>query len=260
MALQEVHWRDDKLLDILHGYVLKNREKLTITHLSLILNAFATLAPDSARYLADLGPELHDKLAAAVNTETFRDQVKSPTNLVEELTPDLTAYSNLWLSLACFGIKGAPETQEEDDSRPEVRARGLIRVLCKDLVKVFNGNKRWKATDLSINEASTIAIAIASLKLEGAGPMERFIADIGDVIRANLKDATGMDLINLAKACHYLRKFEHTRDLYSHVHAECVTRRNLRQLDPEDVETLTKVFSGHGVFTDSPFAAVRITR
>lgn len=260
MALQEVHWRDDKLLDILHGYVLKNRDKLTITHLSLILNAFATLAPDSARYLADLGPELHDKLAAAVNTETFRDQVKSPSNLVEELTPDLTAYSNLWLSLACFGLKGAPETAEEDESRPEVRARGLIRVLCKDLVKVFNGNKRWKATDLSVGEASTVAIAIASLKLEGPGPIERFIADIGDVIRANLKHALPMELINLAKATHYFRRFEHTRDLYSHVHAECVTRRNLRQLDAEEVESLTKVFTGQAVFTDSPFVTVRVTR
>ena len=133
-------------------------------------------------------------------------------------------------------------------------------MLCKDLIKVFNGNKRWKATDLSVGEASTIAIAIASLKLEGPGPMERFIADIGDVVRANLKEASGMELVNLAKACHYLRRFEHTRDLYSHVHAECVTRRNLRQLDGEDVEALAKVFTGHGVFTDSPFASVRVTR
>lgn len=65
----------------------------------------------------------------------------------------------------------------------------MVRVIARDLIKVFNGNKLWKATDLNINEAATISIAIASLKLEGKGPIERFIADIGDVIRANLKEA-----------------------------------------------------------------------
>ena len=109
-----------------------------------------------------------------------------------------------------------------------MRARGIIKVLARDLIKVFNGNKRWRATDINASEASNIAVAIASLKLKGAGPIERFIADVGDIIRVTIKDATNNDLYNLAKSTHYLRNFEHTRDLYSVVHAECLTRYNLR--------------------------------
>lgn len=140
-------------------------------------------------------------------------------------------------------------------------------MLAKDLVKVFNGNKRWRATDMNISEAATVAIALASLKMQTAGgpggPVDRFSADIGDIIRANLKEASGTDLINLAKSTHYMRQVsEPNKDLYSHVHAECISRRNLRTLDPEDAETLAKVFSAHGVFTDSPFTSgnVRVNR
>jgi hypothetical protein len=144
-----------------------------------------------------------------------------------------------------------------------VRARGIIKVLARDLIKVFNGNKRWKATELNGTEASNISIAIATLKLKGAGPIERFIADVGDVIRANLKDATNGDLVNLAKSTHYLRGFEHTRDLYSVVHAEALTRFNLRQLDADEKDMLSKVYSSHGIMTDSPFtqgSSVRVNR
>jgi len=119
------------------------------------------------------------------------------------------------------------------------------------------------ATDLNISEAASISIAIASLKLEGAGPIERFIADIGDIIRANIKDSSNTDLVNMAKSTFYLRKFDHTRDLYSHVHAECVTRFNLRQLDEEDKEMLTKIYAQHGIMTETPFNAsgnVRVSR
>jgi len=143
-----------------------------------------------------------------------------------------------------------------------MRMRGIIRVLSKDLIKVFNGNKRWKATELNAGEAGNISIAIASLKLAGAGPNERFIADIGDIIRKNIKDASNIDLINLAKSTHYFRNFEHTRDLYSVVHAECLTRFNMRQLDSEDKEMLAKIYSSHGIMNDSPFTSgsVRINR
>lgn len=143
-----------------------------------------------------------------------------------------------------------------------MRAKGMVKVIARDLIKIFNGNKRWKATDLNIAEAANVSISIAALKLEGSGPIERFIADIGDIIRANLKDATNTDIVNLAKSTFYLRKFEHTRDLYSHVHAECVTRYNLRQFDQEDKESLSKIFSSHGLMTESPFTSgnVRVTR
>jgi len=104
----------------------------------------------------------------------------------------------------------------------------MVLVLARDLIKLFNGNKRWKNTELNISEAANISVAIASLKLEGQGPIERFTADIGDIIRANIKNATTHDLVNLAKTTFFMRKFAHTKDLYSHVHAECLTRYNLR--------------------------------
>lgn len=50
-----------------------------------------------------------------------------------------------------------------------------------------------------------------------------------------------------------MRKFDHTKDLYSHIHAECVTRYNLRKITPDEKEMLNKVFSSHGIMTESPF-------
>ena len=137
-----------------------------------------------------------------------------------------------------------------------------MQVIAKDLIKLFNGNKRWKATDLTVEEASVVAIAIASLQMQGAGQVEKFVADIGDIIRANLTDASNHDLVNLAKSTFYMRRFEHTKDLYSHVHAECVTRFNLRKLEAEDKERLSRVFSEHGIMLESPFnkGGVRVTR
>jgi hypothetical protein len=70
--LQELHYRNNKLLDVLHSYVLKMSGKLNTYYISLILNAYATIAPDQPKYLADLGPELHDRLVASIDTETFR--------------------------------------------------------------------------------------------------------------------------------------------------------------------------------------------
>jgi hypothetical protein len=269
MALHEIGWRNDKLLDILHSYVMKMRAKLNVYYIALILNAYAALCPDNGRYLSELGPELHDRLVKGVNTETFRvDPVKGPppTNAVEELIPDLTTYANLWLAITCFGVKstveGVPDQQDDIGRVGEfgTNSVGIIRALARDLIKVFNGNKRWRATDLNVHEATTVSIAIASLKLSGQGPIERFAADIGDIIRANIKEASNEDLINLSKSTFYLRKFEHTRDLYSHVHAECVTRFNLRQLHDEDKEHLGRIYQSHGIMTESPFATVRVTR
>lgn len=115
----------------------------------------------------------------------------------------------------------------------------MIKVIAKDLIKLFNGNKRWKNTDLNINEAANISIAIASLKLA----KENFIADIADIIKANIKEANEMDLVNLAKSTYYMRNFKHTRDVYSHVHAECVSRFNLKKLEDDTLEALKIIFT-----------------
>ncbi len=93
-------------------------------------------------------------------------------------------------------------------------------MISKDLIKIFNNNEKWKNTDINISEATNIAIAIASLKIV----KENFIADVGDIIKANLKEANEVELVNLAKATFYMRDFKHTKDVYSHLHAECVAR------------------------------------
>ena len=156
---------------------MKMNKKLNTYFIALILNSYAQLAPENPKYLADLGPELHDRLAAAVNTETFKALPgQSMSQLVEGLIPDLTSYTNLWLAITCFGVRSninAPVGEEEqpfeddENSPPEVRAKGMVRVLARDLIKLFNGNKRWKPTELNISEAANISVAIASLKLEG---------------------------------------------------------------------------------------------
>jgi hypothetical protein len=76
-------------------------------------------------------------------------------------------------------------------------------LITEDLIKIFNGNKRWENTDLNIDEASNITVAIATLKIKS----EKFIADIGDIIRMHLKKASNLDLINLAKSSKYMREF-----------------------------------------------------
>jgi len=124
------------------------------------------------------------------------------------------------------------------------------------LIKLFNSNRRWKNIDLNISEAANISIAIATLKLKS----ENFIADIGDIVKANIKDANNYELINLAKSSHYFREFKHTKDLYSIVHAECVSRFNLRKLDSDVKNALESIYSNHGVFSDSPFIKTRVQR
>lgn len=89
---------------------------------------------------------------------------------------------------------------------------------------------------------------------------ENFIADIADIIRSNLKDASNTELINLSKSSFYFRNFAQTKDLYSVVHAECVTRYNLRKIEEEIVEALKNVYSAHGIMNESPFSKVRVSR
>ena len=91
--------------------------------------------------------------------------------MVEAYVPDITSYCNLWLALTCFAVKqpqsfdpiNTNEEDNEESTDSEVRARGIIKILARDLIKVFNGNKRWKATELNLGEAANISIAISSL-------------------------------------------------------------------------------------------------
>jgi hypothetical protein len=72
LSLSELQYKNDKLIEVLHSYIMKMNKRLNTYFIALILNSYAQLVPENPKYLADLGPELHDRLAAAVNTETFK--------------------------------------------------------------------------------------------------------------------------------------------------------------------------------------------
>ena len=88
----------------------------------------------------------------------------------------------------------------------------------------------------------------------------KFIADISDIIKAYIKNANPVELVNLSKSSFYMRKFNHSKDLYSVVHAECITRFNSRALPENIIKALKSVYSSHGIMNDSPFAEVKLKR
>ena len=62
------------------------------------------------------------------------------------------------------------------------QAAHSIRLIATDLVKTFAGNERWQATQMNIQEASTVCSGLALVRVEN----QKFIADVGDIIRHNL--------------------------------------------------------------------------
>lgn len=91
------------------------------------------------------------------------------------------------------------------------QANSAIKLLAQDLIKIFNGNARWKATEMNAGEVAIISSGLAMSKVEN----EKFIADLADVMRNTIKDAGNMDLILLAKGAFYMRSFPHSKDVYS---------------------------------------------
>jgi hypothetical protein len=131
-----------------------------------------------------------------------------------------------------------------------------IRLIAGDLIKIFNGNERWTATEMNITEAAMIASGLAIVRVEN----ERFIADLADIIRQTLRDSTGMDLILLTKGAFYMRKFEHSNDIYAKVHAQCMSMFNLQKLSQQEISILSSLFTQQNVMHDSPFVEARVTR
>ena len=131
-----------------------------------------------------------------------------------------------------------------------------IRLIAGDLIKIFNGNERWTATEMNITEAAMIASGLAIVRVEN----ERFIADLADIIRQTLRDSTGMDLILLTKGAFYMRKFEHSSDIYAKVHAQCMSMFNLQKLSQQEISILSSLFTQQNVMHDSPFVEARVTR
>ena len=93
------------------------------------------------------------------------------------MVPDITIYTNLWLSLATFASL-QPNYSNMAGMKQD------FKTISQDMVKLFNKNPRWTATELNLQEAANISVAIAILKLGN----ERFIGDVGDIIRMNINE------------------------------------------------------------------------
>jgi len=95
-----------------------------------------------------------------------------------------------------------------------------FKLIANDLIKMFNDNPRWHMIDIDIFEAVNISVGIAVLKIKN----EKFIGDVGDLIRVRLQDGKYEveDLPNLAKSTKYMREFKYSKDLYVVVHAEAL--------------------------------------
>ena len=164
-----------------------------------------------------------------------------------DLVPDLTDFAQMWLSLQLLAAKKIPNKELIAPS---------IRLIAGDLIKIFNGNDRWSATEMNISEAAMIASGLAIVRVEN----ERFIADLADIIRQHLRDGSGMDLILLTKGAFYMRKFEHANDIYAKVHAQCMSLFNLQKLSQQEISILTSLFTQQDVMHDSPFVEARVSR
>lgn len=102
---------------------------------------------------------------------------------------------------------------------------------------------------MNISEVALITSGLALIGVEN----QRFIADLADVAKECLQNASNMDLILLTKGSHYMRKYEHSHDLYARVHAECVSRLHLRKLEDQERDILSQMFTKDAVMKDSPF-------
>ena len=57
-----------------------------------------------------------------------------------------------------------------------------------------------------------------------------------------------------------MRKFKHTEKMYAKVHAQCISKLNLDELDPQEIQILTSLYTQQDVFKDSPFVEARAQR
>jgi hypothetical protein len=106
---------------------------------------------------------------------------------------------------------------------------------------------------MNIDEASIVCSGLALVRIEN----EKFIADLGDIIRYKINDAQGTDFILLAKGSHYMRNYKHTKDIYALVHARAMAMYSQRKLDSDVIEALEAIYTQQAVMTESPFVKAR---
>jgi len=171
-----------------------------------------------------------------------KEDFKSHPMLLKVMVPDLTSYVNLWLSMATFAALHPNYKNMKSMGRN-------FGVISDDLIKVFNSNPRWQPTEMNLQEAANVSVAVAVLKLNG----EKFIGDLGDIIRMKLAEAEASDLPNLVKSSFYMRDYKYSRDVYSQVHARATVMYSQGQIPDQIYQTLAQMYSEQGVFKDSPF-------
>ena len=95
-------------------------------------------------------------------------------------------------------------------------------MVAADLVKLFNNNPRWRPQEMNITEAAVISSGLALVRVQN----QKFIADVGDIIKHNIAEAGPLDLIFLVKGAFYMRDFKYTKDVYPQVHARALSLFN----------------------------------
>lgn len=208
-----------------------------------ILSSFARLSPDKTRYFTSFAAQLHTLFEEVTKIE-HRHFEENP-KLVLMLVPDLTMYMNFWLILATFA--SLQPNYAQMTTMPQA-----FKLISSDLIKLFNQNPRWNATDLNLMEAANISVGIAVLKVKN----EKFIGDIGDIVRMRLTEKDtyeAEDLVNLAKSTKYMRDFKYSRDIYGLVHDAAVRLYREGRMTPQVQHDLGSIYGDHAIILDSPF-------
>ena len=251
-GMSGLQYQNEELVDVLQSFLVGPNFKETgelpqnydLYTTYNIITSLARLNPSKTELLTDFIPHLH-RLLQNVTTNDPKMFKSDPYKLFNEV-PDITMYVNLWLTMATFAAL-----------QPNFHKMTVMptpfKTISADLIKLFNQNPRWNATELNVSEAANISVAIAVLKVQN----EKFIGDVGDIIRANIRETDQYDLINLAKSTNYLRQFKYSRDLYAQVHAESMNKLRRGELEGEVVEALKQIYTDQGVFEDSPFVEAR---
>lgn len=238
-GMSQLGYRNAEVIEALHGYLLGAKYKETgeveavydMFTLYNLITSYARLVPQNADYLTCFVPQLHECL-----TELYKipkEHVSQNPILIQTMVPDISMFVNLWLSLATF-------TAMQPNYKQMTALPAPFKLITKDLIKIFGQNERWNATEINLQEAANISVAIAILKVGN----ERFIGDVGDIIRMLIQEeAQAEDLPNLVKSTFYMRNFKYSRDLYSQVHATAFNLYNSGDMPQEVFAALQEIYT-----------------
>ena len=109
---------------------------------------------------------------------------------------------------------------------------------------------------MNISEAAIVASGLSIVRLEN----QRFVDDVGDIIRRNISQADPIDLVLLARGSHFMRDFPNSKDIYTQVHARALSLYSQKKLESDHIDALSRIFGSHKIINDSPFVESRVQR